>query len=209
VSPVPAAAAAPPNDTPANEAPIALDGGEPLLRIQAVAEDVGLTPRSIRYYEEIGLLKPAARSEGAYRLYDGDDIERLRFIKGLRDDAGFSLAEIGQLLEDERARARISARFRETHDPAERRQLIVDGLVRIDRQIETLRRKIDRLTSMITAAELRRLHLNDHLAETDARDETAARNETAARDETVAPDQMAAARKGRHPATRRTSRASR
>ena len=162
----PAAAAADPTDLPA-AAPAG--EAEPLLRIQAVAEDVGLTPRSIRYYEEIGLLKPAARSEGAYRLYDGDDIERLRFIKGLRDDAGFSLAEIGQLLEDERARARISARFKETHDPAERRQLVVDGLARIDRQIETLRRKIDRLASMITAAELRRRHLNEHLAETDAR----------------------------------------
>jgi DNA-binding transcriptional MerR regulator len=198
VSPTPAAAAAPPNDPAANEAPTAPDAGEePLLRIQAVAEDVGLTPRSIRYYEEIGLLKPAARSEGAYRLYDGDDIERLRFIKGLRDDAGFSLAEIGQLLEDERARARISARFRETHDPAERRQLVVDGLVRIDRQIETLHRKIDRLNSMITAAEQRRLHLNDHLAETDARDETAAR------------DQIVAARNDRRRATRRASKAAR
>jgi MerR family transcriptional regulator, repressor of the yfmOP operon len=199
VSPIPAAAAASTTEAPTNEAPVpAPDGGEePLLRIQAVAEDVGLTPRSIRYYEEIGLLKPAARSEGAYRLYDGDDIERLRFIKGLRDDAGFSLAEIGQLLEDERARARISARFRETHDPAERRQLVVDGLVRIDRQIETLRRKIDRLNSMITAAQQRRLHLNDHLAETDARDETAAR------------DQIAAARKDRRRASRRTSKASR
>jgi DNA-binding transcriptional MerR regulator len=78
----------------------------PLLRIQQVAADVGLTTRSIRYYEELGLLKPAARSEGSYRLYDVDDLERLRFIKGLRDDAGFSLAEIGQLLEDEAARAR-------------------------------------------------------------------------------------------------------
>jgi MerR family transcriptional regulator, repressor of the yfmOP operon len=197
VSPTPAAAAVPSDEAPTNGtgAPAPDSAEEPLLRIQAVAEDVGLTPRSIRYYEEIGLLKPAARSEGAYRLYDGDDIERLRFIKGLRDDAGFSLAEIGQLLEDERARARISARFRETHDPAERRQLVVDGLVRIDRQIETLRRKVDRLTSMITAAELRRSHLNDHLAETDARDETAARN-------------RAAARTGRQSATR-TSRASR
>jgi len=176
VSPTPAAAAAPTDEAPTNGTPAPAPDGvaEPLLRIQAVAEDVGLTPRSIRYYEEIGLLKPAARSEGAYRLYDGDDIERLRFIKGLRDDAGFSLAEIGQLLEDERARARISARFRETHDPAERRQLVVDGLVRIDRQIETLRRKIDRLTSMITAAEQRRRHLNDHLTETDATAETAA-----------------------------------
>lgn len=202
MSPTPAAAAAPRNDPPANQAPAAPDSGrEQLLRIQAVAEDVGLTPRSIRYYEEIGLLKPAARSEGAYRLYDGDDIERLRFIKGLRDDAGFSLAEIGQLLEDERARARISARFRETHDPAERRQLVVDGLVRIDRQIETLRRKIDRLTSMITAAELRRSHLNDHLAETDARDETAARDERVAA--------HLAARKVRKLRTRRADKAPR
>jgi DNA-binding transcriptional MerR regulator len=196
VSPTPAAAPTAESPSSATPAPARDGADEPLLRIQAVAEDVGLTPRSIRYYEEIGLLKPAARSEGAYRLYDGDDIERLRFIKGLRDDAGFSLAEIGQLLEDERARARISARFRETHDPAERRQLVVDGLVRIDRQVETLRRKIDRLTSMIAAAELRRNHLNVHLAETDARDETAAAD-------------RAAARKRRGPATRPASKATR
>ena len=66
-----------------------------------MAADTGLTPRTIRYYEELGLLAPAARSEGAYRLYDTEDLERLRFIRGLRDDEGFSLAEIGQLLEDE------------------------------------------------------------------------------------------------------------
>src|SRR5215213_6230218 len=95
----------------------------PLLRIQEAAADVGLTTRSIRYYEELGLLKPAARSEGSYRLYDADDVERLRFIKGLRDDAGFSLAEIGRLLEDEAARARNRARYRETDDPTERRAL--------------------------------------------------------------------------------------
>ncbi|MDQ3126870.1 MAG: MerR family transcriptional regulator, partial [Chloroflexota bacterium] len=87
---------------PAPAAPSAPTEDEPRLRrIQEVAAELGLTARSIRYYEELGLLAPAARSEGAYRLYDADDIERLRFIKGLRDDAGFSLAEIGQLLEDE------------------------------------------------------------------------------------------------------------
>ncbi|MGD0409255.1 MAG: MerR family transcriptional regulator, partial [Candidatus Limnocylindrales bacterium] len=58
-----------------------------LLRIHEAAAEVGLTPRSVRYYEEIGLLTPAARSEGDYRLYDDTDLERLRFIKGLRDDA--------------------------------------------------------------------------------------------------------------------------
>src|SRR3954447_10624969 len=97
-----------------------------LLRIQEVAEDTGLTPRTIRYYEEIGLLSPAGRSEGAYRLYDGEDLERLRFIRGLRDDAGFSLSEIGQLLEDEAARARNRDRFRATTDVAQRRLILTD-----------------------------------------------------------------------------------
>ncbi len=140
---------------------------ERLLRIQEVAADVGLTARSIRYYEEIGLLKPAARSQGDYRLYDSDDIERLRFVKGLRDDAGFSLAEIGQLLEDESARVRIRARLQATRDVAERKQLLIDGIARVDRQVATLRRKVQRLETMIADAEARRAHLGEHLAETE------------------------------------------
>ncbi len=127
-----------------------------LLRIQEVCADVGLTPRSVRYYEELGLLRPAKRSEGDYRLYDEADVERLRFIKGLRDDAGFSLAEIAQLLEDEEARQRTKAVLRETDDPAERRRLLADRVVRYDRQIETLRRKVERLEAMIAEAETRR-----------------------------------------------------
>ena len=141
------------------------DADAPLLRIQEVADLVGLTPRSIRYYEEIGLLEPAARSEGAYRLYDADDVARLRFIKGLRDDAGFSLAEIGQLLEDETARAANRARFRASRRPAERRAVLLDGIVRIDRQVATLRAKVARLQSMIDAADERRNHLESHLGE--------------------------------------------
>ena len=137
----------------------------PLLRIQQVAADVGLTTRSIRYYEELGLLKPAARSEGSYRLYDDDDLERLRFIKGLRDDAGFSLAEIGQLLEDEAARARNRERFRSTNDPDERTAIVEDAFVRVDRQIASLRDKIGRLEAMVTEAEGRRAHLEAHLEE--------------------------------------------
>jgi DNA-binding transcriptional MerR regulator len=140
----------------------------PLLRIQQVAAEVGLTTRSIRYYEELGLLKPAARSEGSYRLYDEDDLERLRFIKGLRDDAGFSLAEIGQLLEDEAARARNRERFRSTSDPDERRAIIGDAFARVDRQIDSLREKIARLEAMVGEAEGRRAHLQSHLDEIDS-----------------------------------------
>jgi DNA-binding transcriptional MerR regulator len=140
----------------------------PLLRIQEVSAALGMTTRRLRYYEELGLLKPAARSEGDYRLYDEDDLERLRFIKGLRDDAGFSLSEIGQLLEDEAARNRNRARFRTTKDPTERRAIIDDALGRVDRQIASLRSKMDGLAEMIAEAEGRRGHLRDHVAELDA-----------------------------------------
>ena len=148
------------------ETPTATDA--PLLRIQEVAADVGLTTRTIRYYEELGLLKPAARSEGSYRLFDPDDLERLRFIKGLRDDAGFSLTEIGQLLEDEVARARNRERFRSTDDPDERRALLRDAMTRVDRQVASLRTKIERLQSMVEEAQGRRAHLATHMAEIDA-----------------------------------------
>ncbi|MBA2721253.1 MAG: MerR family transcriptional regulator [Chloroflexi bacterium] len=140
----------------------------PLRKIQEVAAELGLTARAIRYYEEVGLLAPAARSGGAYRLYDPDDVERLRFIKGLRDDAGFSLTEIGQLLEDEAMRARNRDRFRTTDDATERRAIIDDTLVRVERQIDTLRDKMTRLAGMIEEAEGRRDHLRVHLAELDA-----------------------------------------
>ena len=139
-----------------------------LLRIQEVAAETGMTTRTIRYYEELGLLKPAARSEGSYRLFDADDLERLRFIKGLRDDAGFSLAEIGQLLEDDIARVRNRTRFRSTADRAERRAILEDALGRVDRQVGTLQTKIDRLEAMIAEAHARRAHLENHLAEIDA-----------------------------------------
>jgi DNA-binding transcriptional MerR regulator len=138
-----------------------------LLRIQEVAAETGLTPRSIRYYEEMGLLEPAGRSEGDYRLYDDSDLERLRYIKELRDEAGFSLAQIGQLLEDEAARERNRERFRATQDPAERRSILEDARTRVDRQIETLEAKADRLTAMIEAARSRRAHLDAHIAELD------------------------------------------
>jgi DNA-binding transcriptional MerR regulator len=135
------------------------------VRIQEVAADTGLTPRSIRYYEEIGLLRPAARSQGAYRLYDASDLERLRFIRSLRDDAGFSLAEIGRLLEDEDARIRDRERFDTTGDPAEKRAILRDLIERMDRQVATLSDKADRLRAMTAAAEARRVHLRAHLAE--------------------------------------------
>jgi len=138
-----------------------------LLRINEVAAETGLTTRAIRYYEEMGLLEPAARSEGDYRLYDASDLDRLQFIRGMRDDAGFSLAQIGQLLEDDAARERNRERYRTTGDPTERRAIVVDARERVERQIELLEAKAARLATMIDEAKARWRHLDAHLAELD------------------------------------------
>jgi len=153
--------------SPDAASPAAPETAPRLLRIQEVAAETGLTPRSIRYYEEMGLLAPAARSEGAYRLYDTDDLERLRFIAGLRNDAGFSLAEIGQLLEDEQARARNNVKFRAGTDD-EQRSALADALARVDRQIATLERKRGRLDAMLADAAARRTHLQSHADDLEA-----------------------------------------
>ncbi|MBF6606010.1 MAG: MerR family transcriptional regulator [Chloroflexi bacterium] len=139
-----------------------------LVRIQEVASELGLTPRSIRYYEELRLLSPAARSDGSYRLYDASDVERLRFIKALRDDAGFSLAEIGQLMEDEAARVRSREAFAHTVDRDERRALLGDSLERAERQVALLQAKIDRLAAMVTTATERRARVRARLEDLDA-----------------------------------------
>jgi DNA-binding transcriptional MerR regulator len=138
-----------------------------LLRINEVAAETGLTTRAIRYYEEIGLLAPAARSDGDYRLYDASDLERLQFIRSLRDDAGFSLAQIGQLLEDDAARERNRERFERTGDPDERRALVIDARTRTEHQIEILEAKAVRIATMIDEAHKRWRHLDAHLTELD------------------------------------------
>lgn len=68
-----------------------------LLQIGQLAERVGVSTKSIRYYEQLGLLPKPARSEAGYRLYGADDEERLRFVSAARR-TGFTLGEIKETL---------------------------------------------------------------------------------------------------------------
>jgi DNA-binding transcriptional MerR regulator len=69
---------------------------EDLRTISEVTEITGLSPRTVRYYEELGLLPGVRRRAGGRRVYGADEIERLRFIQRLKT-LGLSLAEIKQL----------------------------------------------------------------------------------------------------------------
>src|SRR5262245_6733769 len=72
--------------------------GDELQRIEQVAARTGLTKRTLRYYEEIGLLPPPTRTEGGYRLYTPADVAHLERIKRMRELLGASLAEIREMV---------------------------------------------------------------------------------------------------------------
>jgi DNA-binding transcriptional MerR regulator len=70
---------------------------EPTMQIGEVAERIGLSLRTIRYYEEVGLITPSARSQGGFRLYTEHDVSRLQLVKDMKP-LGFSLDEMRDLL---------------------------------------------------------------------------------------------------------------
>ncbi|MES0837013.1 MULTISPECIES: MerR family transcriptional regulator [Nocardiopsis] len=71
--------------------------GEDRMQIGEVAERTGLSLRTIRYYGEVGLVEPSARSKGGFRLYTGADVERLLLVKRMKP-LEFSLEEMRDLL---------------------------------------------------------------------------------------------------------------
>jgi DNA-binding transcriptional MerR regulator len=63
-----------------------------------VAKQTGVNPKTIRYYDKVGLLKPSGATAGGYRLYRAEDVERLEFILTLRQ-VGYPLREIRKILD--------------------------------------------------------------------------------------------------------------
>ena len=110
------------------------------LRIGEVAELTGTTPRTIRYYEEIGLLPGAGdRAQGQHRIYSEADVERVREIIRLRDLLGLSLDQLAVLLEAETARAELRRELENAEDPIKIRGLLEEALGHIGSLLELVR----------------------------------------------------------------------
>jgi DNA-binding transcriptional MerR regulator len=145
------------------------------LRIGDVARLVGTTPRTIRYYEEIGLLAEApARPSGRHRIYTQAEVERLREVMRLRDLLGVSLEELRTLLAAEEARAEVREQLRrEDVDPQRRRELLAEALGHIDRQLELVRHRADELAKLQNELSETRKRVRRKIREADARAEGA------------------------------------
>ena len=139
------------------------------LRIGEVAELLGTTPRTIRYYEEIGLL-PAAddREQGKHRIYTQADVERVREIMRLRDLLGLSLEEVSALLEAEDARAQLRQEIRQTEDPAEIKRILEEALGHIANQLELVRHRRRELEQLEGELVTKRRSIHKRLGELEA-----------------------------------------
>ncbi len=120
------------------------------LRIGDVARLVGTTPRTICYYEEIGLLAEApARPSGQHRIYTNAEVDRVREVMRLKDLLGVSLEELKTLLTAEEARAEVRAQLqRDDVEAPRRRELLSEALGHLDRQLELVRHRAGELAKL-------------------------------------------------------------
>jgi MerR family transcriptional regulator, repressor of the yfmOP operon len=117
-----------------------IEPDEKLLRIGELAERLGVTTRTIRYYEEVGLLGPSAtRAKGAHRVYTEAGAVRLEELIRLRNLLGLSLEELAALAETQEARAALRGRWAETATEAERLRIVEAAIPLVERQLELVR----------------------------------------------------------------------
>jgi DNA-binding transcriptional MerR regulator len=136
------------------------------LRIGEVAERAATTVRTVRYYEEVGLLPGSEdRSHGQHRSYSDADVERLKEILQLKELLNLSLEELRDLVEAEEARAAIRAQYRSATEAAERERLLTAAAGHLDRQLALIRDRRAALDELEERLAERRERVAERLAE--------------------------------------------
>ncbi|WP_018500187.1 helix-turn-helix domain-containing protein [Parafrankia discariae] len=127
-----------------------------LYAIGQAARELGVSVRSLRYYQEVGLLTPSGRTTGGNRLYADADLARVRRIRELQELLGFNLDEIRIMLGHEDRLARVRVDYRASSDAVERAQLLDDAEEAYTQLRDEIDEKIGRLAAF-------RAEMNGHL----------------------------------------------
>lgn len=126
------------------------DGPETgLLAIGRVAELAGVSERTLRYYEEIGLLRPAGHSPGGCRRYASKDVDRLLHIRELQQVMGYSLEEIRDIVAAKDKLEEIGTACRSGQDPGDQLRLVEEAVSTLDELGVRVRAKVTRLQHIL------------------------------------------------------------
>jgi DNA-binding transcriptional MerR regulator len=117
-------------------------------QIGEVADRTGVTQRTLRFYEEKGLLTPADRMDGGFRLYSDQDIDHIELIKRLQSLLNLSLAEIKEMVDAEALFAQMRATFRPDRDLNARKTRATQIRQALTLQSEIIDRKMEQLREM-------------------------------------------------------------
>jgi DNA-binding transcriptional MerR regulator len=126
-------------------------------KIDDVAKITGLTKRTLRYYEEIGLIKPPERSNGKFRLYTDEDIEQIRKLILAREVLGFSLQELQEFLSLKEKVERHSEEYNRL-SPYELQEIDQN----LKQQIRMIETKMERMRKFIEELEDLRQKIQSH-----------------------------------------------
>ncbi|MBI2913075.1 MAG: MerR family transcriptional regulator, partial [Chloroflexi bacterium] len=104
--------------------------------------------RTLRFYEEKGLLKPPTRMDGGFRLYSEDDVRRVDQIRRLQNLLGITLADIKEMVEAEEMLQELKAQYRPEADVAEKKRQLQKAIEVVEKQYAIVRQKVEQMQEM-------------------------------------------------------------
>lgn len=129
-------------------------GAADLRRIGEAAELTGVSERTLRYYEQVGLVAPTSYSAGGIRLYGEPELARVQRIRELQSLMGFNLDEIRTVLRAEDRLGELRAEYREV-DPARQQEVLVEALTTVTDLQDKIRVKLERLRQALAELDAR------------------------------------------------------
>ena len=130
---------------PPSAGPAPLDEAAPLVRIGEAASRSGVSERTLRYYEEIGLLAPAEYSAGGVRRYGPPELARVQQIRELQELIGLNLDEIRSVVTLEDRIGAIRVAYHQSDSADERRALLVEAIEVTENLHRRVAAKVERI----------------------------------------------------------------
>ena len=139
--------------------------GAEMLGISRAAAECGASERALRYYQEIGLLKPTGQTPGGMRRYAPADLARVRRIRDLQSLLGFNLDEIRIILDSDDRLESIKEQYRAASGSARKRELLRQALGVRDELVRTIDSKLAALHEFRAEVEASRARVGKMLEE--------------------------------------------